>query len=406
MRTPSNYLILSSLIRYASQFSLTFIFAQTLGPEAVGTFSLSLAIASPIYLFAGWGLRRLILTLSRDVSYRTYRTIRTVLSVLAFAIVCAIGFFFAPSHLDAITLVALIKLSELYLDWANTYLQKASLYSGIVILAGVNAIVTISSVTILGIITKDLRYTLLGAAVAISIATTVTVMYSVRRAVSEAEREEPISRPDVWLVLRSGFPLAVAAMATVLLQTVPQYLLAATNGTSAVGLFAVLMYLTFFSEIVLNGHAQAWIPVARKIYAEAPQALSVQQALRAARGSSLISIGVSALAILGAFLLYPLVFGEFFAMKIDYVPPLMLIAACQPLLFFCSTALSVHNSYFKQLISSVIAIITTAAVGALIIPTNGATGALWAYAGAVIVRTMVSAIQLSASARSGRSTDE
>ncbi|MFE6735639.1 lipopolysaccharide biosynthesis protein [Microbacterium sp. NPDC057650] len=399
MRSPSNYLILSSVIRYISQFSLTFIFAHLFGVDAVGEYALALAVVSPFYVLAGWGLRNLVLTFSKDVSLRTYEFVRNLLTTVAFILVAAAAAFFVREHFLVVVLVAIMKVPDAYADFASGYLQRAAEYSRIAVIAVANAAMTVVPAFVIGFYSRDLVVTLLVTAAVLITTTAIMIPWALRLAVSAEARSVPVDGTDIRLVLRAGFPLAFAAAASMLLQTVPQYTLAVSDGAAEVGLFAVVMYLTFFSEIVLNGHAQAWIPTARRLRAEGREQLTVGAAVRAGRATALVVALISGAAIVGAYFLYPVFLGPFFSIQPGFVLPLLVIACCQPSLFFISTALSVHNNYGRQLTGSAIALAVAILSGLILIPQLATTGALWAYAIGVLVRTGISAWQLRASSR-------
>jgi O-antigen/teichoic acid export membrane protein len=387
---PAHFLILASAIRYASQFGLIFILAQLLGPRAVGIFALSLAITSPIFLLAGWGLRQLVLTLARTIGFSTYARARFILAGIALIASVVIAATLQPQNFFVIVLVALFKSAELFVDWASAYLQRALKHWQILTITTANALVSLTGAAISGAITADLNKTVAAYAVLYATSTTLLLPPLLRRSISKID-SKPYVGKDLWRILQSGFPLAISASTTVLIQTMPQYFLAATSDSAAVGHFAALLYLTFFSEIILNGHTQAWIPEARELHKSGR--LEIIATLRASTKSAIYSLSVSAAALGAGFFFLSKVLGPYYTLSLQESVPLLGIALFQPVAFYLLTALTVRNQYASHLGSSVVGVVVVAAASAAFVPIGGTTGALWSYTCATVARTLTAIVQ-------------
>jgi O-antigen/teichoic acid export membrane protein len=108
-----------------------------------------------------------------------------------------------------------------------------------------------------------------------------------------------------------------------------------------------------------------------------------------------IVLAVCALAIAAAsYVLYPLVFGEPYALSIPETVAIAVAIALLPFEYIGIYGLSVVNRYGTNIAVSVATVIICLGTSAVLIPRFGVAGALWAFASAIAARGLCACVVL------------
>lgn len=129
-------LVCASVIRYAGQLVLLVLIARFAGAQGVGTYTVALAVCAPVFIIAGFGIRTVRLTLRRPVPAASYERF-LLTSLLCGTALVAIIAVFLPSPLGLVAVViAVLRISETFLDLYGAMLQRAGRPRAIVAVMG------------------------------------------------------------------------------------------------------------------------------------------------------------------------------------------------------------------------------------------------------------------------------
>ena len=411
-------LVCASVIRYAGQLVLLVLIARFAGAQGVGTYTVALAVCAPVFIIAGFGIRTVRLTLRRPVPAASYERF-LLTSLLCGTALVAIIAVFLPSPLGLVAVViAVLRISETFLDLYGAMLQRAGRPRAIVAVMGAGVGLQVAGVAIVFALGGGLVLALLvsaGAHVLVLLAVTRPLALAPAAGDSAAAGEAasvvgtasaasavessgevplgdevpPESSAGSWRVLAAaGLPTGIAIGMLTLLSTMPQYLLSWAGGVEDAGRFAVLLYTVVAVEVLLHGLAQSWIPQARTLHEQGR--LSPAAVGRTALRWTVLT-GVPGLAGLGAAaLLLPVVLGPEFAVAGAHALPLAVAILLVPASFAADTAIVVRNRYVLSMSVSVTALVVGTVTGAILVGLGAfdLTGALWTFAVTMAVRAL------------------
>lgn len=392
-RTTS-WLLASNIVRNLAAIAVVILLARLTNSKILGDYALALAVTTPVFAFLQFGLKGVYLTLKHGVTYKSFLLIQALSMVLAIVFSIVIAIFISPQLLLTIFLVSLIKSNDAFGELFSGPLQKYGKPNLIFWGYSSTALFGTASVAVLLSLGMNLNIALSALAV-VSIAVTLSLM--ARKSIFLANSRVPTiqqiklsKRSQLVLILKAGLPTGLAASVLSLVITIPQYQVAVSSGTSAVGYLAVMLYGLAIVDIFLGTLTQAWIPRAQEL-------LHISQSDKKAFGKGIVQSIIlwSALMIpaatLGVFLmsiLFPPLLGKEFSMTIGIAVPLCVAIVLSPAQHFAGVGLVVKNYYFRSIIPSVLAAITATVFGFIFVMTMGlsAQGALWAIAIALAVR--------------------
>lgn len=385
------WLLLANVFRNLGLIALLILLAQYTDPATVGRYSLSLAIATPVFVLAEMGLRTVYLTMHEAILFRWYAAVRICASAAAGTVSVLIAAVVSTDLAATVALVSLVKFADSCSDMFSGPLQHydrtpwiAAAYGGLAT-AG-TAIVWISLAT-----TASLN-TALASLVLVSAGTAVAMMLAARHRLRRAERAEQMPwRTATRRIVLAGLPTGFSWALLSLVSSVPQYFLAATYGQSAVGRFAVLLYIVAAVELFMNALTQSWIPQGRALLKATPEPRRFARGV--ARSATLWTLVFLPLAVVGvwvAALLFPVIFGPSYAISL---PEGVAVAACVtaiPFVFFGSMGLSLQNRWNSGIVLGVAAAVTSVLACTLLVAPLAVVGALLATLAAYVARGGVS----------------
>ena len=392
MTRSTLWLLFANAFRNVGLIALLILVARYTNPTIVGEYSLALAIAAPVFVFAELGLRTVYLTLHRPIGFRQYILLRFVMGVFAYLVTVAIAAVFVPQILTTVALVAAVKLADSVSDLLSAPMQLfhrpeliAAAYAG---LAAVGTAVVWSLLAVF----RSLDIALAGLLL-VSIATAVAMAAPTRRLLIANHTPRNGGPRDAFeTLIRAGLPTGVSWSLLSLVSTVPQYFLAWSHEKASVGLFAILLYIVAAVELFMNALTQAWIPQGRALHAR-----SARDPVRFTRSVAVFAAWWTAafvpIAIIGvwvASLLFPILFGAQYQISLAAAVPIVLCVVALPAVFFGSMALSIQNRYTHGLALGISAAAVSVAACAVLIPAFGVPGALWATFLAYLTRAATS----------------
>ena len=388
MLPPAVNLVGANIARYLSQFVLLLLILRTQSPQAAGLFVLAMAIATPMFSLADLGLKSIYLTHKREYGIPAYLLLLAASTSFAFVTVSGVTSAFGWVPAGLILLVALNKLTECFLFFWGGPLQARGQTHRTLRIYVLNAIATIGFAGIALVIFDDLLLALSGSL----LSSVLCVWLMGRHADLTSGHDGPIlSRAGD--IARAGFPMGVSFAMIALVSTVPQYGLAASVGPSAAARFAVAIYAVVAIEVFMHPVSQAWLTNA--VHQRSAGNRELARFTLATIRKWTLMLAVCALAIAAAsYVLYPLVFGEPYALSIPETVAIAVAIALLPFEYIGIYGLSVVNRYATNIAVSAATVIVCLGASAVLIPRFGVAGALWAFASAIAARGLCACVVL------------
>jgi O-antigen/teichoic acid export membrane protein len=255
--------MMGNLIYAASQWGILVLLARLGNPEAVGQFSLGLAITAPIMLFAGLNLRAVQATDARRLfDFADYAGTRALTTIAAVFLIFAIG---ATAYRGEIAMTiaafALTKGIEALSDvvyglWQqhermDLVAQSLMLRGGLSLIATAICFAAFHSVWI----------AVCGIAAAWAV---VFATFDLRLAIVVAGGWQAVlprfSVPLMKQLIRLSLPLGIVTMLLSFNGNIPRYLISQMRGVRELGVFAALGYILIAGTMIVSALGQSAIP--------------------------------------------------------------------------------------------------------------------------------------------------
>ncbi|MFJ3391475.1 lipopolysaccharide biosynthesis protein [Leifsonia aquatica] len=398
----TSWLLVANLFRNLGLIAILVLLARFTDETSVGHYSLALAINTPIFVFAEFGMRTVYLTLHREYRFSSYTAVRVAMIGAALVVGTIVALFFPPEIALTIVLVAAVKFMDSLSDLFSAPLQKYNAAARITRGYFVGAVLGSAVVALTLWQTRSLNVALL-ALLGVSTIVALGLMWPpARRLVAVAQRGHLFAprRTELDAIVRAGLPTGVSWAMLALVSTTPQYFLAPTHGAADVGRFAIILYVLAAVELFLNALSQSWIPTARAQWASNDGLRPFANAVaRVSARWTVIFVPLGALGALATWLLLPLVFGASYALTWVELLPLTLCVLSTPAVFFGAIGLTVRNLYLEGIVLSTSAAVASIVMCAVLIGPFGIAGALWATFIAYCVRAAAAFVILYRSKR-------
>ncbi|WP_336628958.1 MULTISPECIES: lipopolysaccharide biosynthesis protein [unclassified Microbacterium] len=386
----TGYLLAANVLRYVGPLGMLVLLAQFTTPDTVGAYTLSLAIVTPMFVFAQLSLRTVYLTIRPPVRIAVLLGVQAAALLFAAIVTGIIGGVFQAALLPLLAAAALGKIMDAYVDLLSGPLQAAGrerriFWASLAVGAGSLAFAAAGLLA-----TGSVVVSLVALAAGTLCAALPFLYLPVRRAEREAGTWSWRADADTRArVVRAGVPMGVAIAIMSLMSVLPQYVLAGVIGQAVAGRFAVMLYMYAVADIAGMSLAQAWIPTGRRSYetGEPRRWLARPVLLWTALFLPATVFGLW----LGAMLL-PLLFGPAFGFGIAEAVPLGCAIVLLPFAHFTAITVSIQNRYTHVLALSAAAVVVSATLCAVLIPIWGLAGGFWALAAAIGVRGIVALV--------------
>ena len=396
--TSTVYLLGAQFLRNLGPLIILLLLARLTTPETVGTYSLSLALVTPFFVFAQLGMRTVTLTLQPEARFRHYTLVQA--TAVAGALVAALIFGSLASAVAVLILACagLSKVSDNFADFVSGSLQRhdraRTVFVGSLLSA---ALVSITTAVVI-YATRNLTASLTALAVSSLICTYVLLFRPARRVTAGAEDSVSYHAPEAGEIRRivlAGLPLGVAMSLMSLISTVPQYIVTSAFGEAETARLAVLLYIYALADIVTGVVSQAWIPQAQRLELHTHRSARLLAVTARHAGSWTIAyVPITAVGLILASVLIPLVFGPTYTLSLLEAVPLGFAVVLLPAAHFLATAVAIRNDYAHTLTLAVGSTALSLAACIVLIPSMGLAGAFWAVMVAVASRAALAAVIL------------
>lgn len=395
LRRSLSWTLLGELVFAACQWISLMVVAKLGSPEALGRYSLGLAVATPVIVLANLHLRPIWVVDVRErpeheraqwADYLGLRLAVQPIALLVVALVCWIRGW--PSTTIAVVLmIALIRAAGSVSDMLYAPAQRAERMDPIGIsrmLAGVAWL----SMLALGLALGS-ELLALGLVALASLALTLT--WDLRHAKRLESTRPRFDRAALARLIRLALPMGLAAGLLGVSGNLPAYVLELDHGLAEVGFFAAVLSILQASGVVNVALGNAAIPRLAKLAVAEPKKFWKLLAKLLVLTGLLNGLGLVLVLLLGELYLRLAYTPEY----VVYQPQLILAAIAAIVLGLAnmlSQTLTALGRFRSQLVLNVVALIGSLGLCFLLIPEGGIEGAVWALLGLAIFRLVLYAL--------------
>lgn len=377
-------LLISNLAKSAVLLVFFIAISRLLGANELGTYSLALAITTPLFAFGLLGSRIARLTGPTSLSNKSFEIALLISGGFATALSILFSMSFFSNTLEAVFWVSIFKWSDLYSELYAGDLQNRG-RTGKLAFTSVLGSVFVSALPVgILIFGKNLGLSLV-------IFATCGWAFALLLRYFSTKTQLPASTHQVSNIIRLGLPLGISGAIAALGSTVPQYRVGATLGDAAVGTLAIFLYVYALVDIFGAAYGQAWISRIQSVIHRDSQRKFV---LKVSLYSSLAMIPLAIIGLFAFGLMAPFVFGSHFTLSMEQALPLFLALVFLPYTHVISTALFVRMHYKRSMFMMIFSTGITTVFSILLVPTLGISGGLWAVTIGVAVRAITSTVLL------------
>lgn len=241
----------NSLVAFV-KFFIIWLIAKILNVEAVGQFTLALAVITPIMLFANMKLRSIYVK-EQQANLHEFMTVRLMVSIAAIFLIILISFLFYSEILLLIIILSIIRALDLYEDMLFAHLQKNE------------QLVSVSKYTIAKQILLLLVFTIalvssLNLVIALLLQLFGQLLFILfERRKIKIPNKRSFSKKAIYAILLIGIPIGCIQLLISLNTYIPRFILESVGSTELLGYFAVISYITVISNIVIGAITQSYL---------------------------------------------------------------------------------------------------------------------------------------------------
>lgn len=333
-----------SLSWAATQWVLVWLFARFAGgAEAVGEYSLVLAIATPIFVTCQLGLRTVYLSLSESYQWRTYLTLRLAGILVGSFLVVMYFSFFVDVSFWLWGAILLLKCADTYLDLCYAQMQRRGMLRQIGTLNLVNSFSTICLAILALWLVESVATAILGSATM-----SWVIVAVVQRTMVVWPTGDNSASAGYRRILAAGVPTMISEALAVVANYLPIILLGQIADEAEVGVFTTAAFLLTFAHLSGSILKDIWITSFRLTLEKYGSDVMFRQSHRMA--ILLVALGLAAapVVIAAGSSVLQFIFGSEFGLT--YVELTLLALAALPIMpsYVYTVSLNVLNRFSEQ----------------------------------------------------------
>lgn len=362
---------------YGLQWLNMIILARLSGPEAVGLYTLGLALANPIMALGSLMFRMVYITDQQNrwgfADYNAVRFVALPLGVVAIGAV-AFGLGYGDLTLIMILLAASWKMAETLSDVNYAIPHKTGDMRAIAVSMVARAAVSSLVLALALKLTARLDLSL----AAFSVVWWLFYLFYDRRFERDAEAKKgEASRIEL---VRFAMPMAVSAAVVYLTFSLPRIVLDQYENTATLGVFAAISHLLLIGALVVNSLGSAITPRLSRHFAAGNLTHYYREVTIGVAAAALVSLGFIVVAAIAGEFLITLIYGRAIGSEASLIVAMSLASFpiyVGSMLGFVPPAL---QAYRFHLAVNIITVAGTALAAFWFIPDHGALGAIYAIA--------------------------
>lgn len=391
LRANAAWNLAAQLLYAATQWGILVVLTKRTSPEVLGVFALATATTAPIYALLNLNLRGVQATDAEErFPFGTYLSHRLGSSLLAQLVVQAVVMLagFDAFTRQVVMLVGLSKGVEAVSDVCYGLYQHRERMDGIgrsMIARGTGALLIF---TALLWTTGDLRVALLGQLVSWTAVLLLHDLPVARRLVGGPLALTAARAPLIALT-RLAWPLGIVVLLSSSTHSIPRWYLEGSVGTRELGIFAALAYLAHIGQTVVVAVTQAAIPRLARAFAAGQLRRFVGLAAGMLGVGALVGLLSVAVAAFAGEPILALLYTAEYAGEGSLFALVMLAGGVTYVARIALHVLTAARRFTVQLPIAAVGLATMVTGCALLVPTLGAAGAAWAWAGSQAVVAVV-----------------
>lgn len=331
------------------------------GPEALGSYGLLFAVATPIFVAAQLGLRTIYLSQKCAWPWSTYVQFRLLGLALGTVALVVLIFVIPTLSVGLGITVLLMKIFDSILDLDLARIQYSGRILTVAVLSLIGAPLSLLFSTVGALATGNLSVAVLGAALS-SLIVSMAARWQAARVVYIPDSENTGARE----ILQASVPVTSAQLLASLLLSLPSFFLASSADLVAVGIYAGISYILTVSDLLGSSISKVLITPLRNIVRDTGPNAAIRYICLTSARIAMIGLAGGAMFVLLGSKVFQFIYGPEFSLS---YPVLSLLAAAAIFIVIShvqSVVLNVLNRYHKVAFSFFLACVVAACVGGLL----------------------------------------
>ena len=235
----------------------------------LGIFTLSIALATPVYMFFSFQLRTIQVTdVESSYGFNSFLVLRCFSGFLALTVVLGVVWIIKIEESDALVLVSVccVKMVEGISEIYNSRLQILGRVEKIAISFSLKGMASIAGMYVGLLIFGGLLY---GILISLMLLMLVVVLYDYlmgRRVSDTRGAPKPTTLAAIKHILFKGLPLGLVMLLVALNANVPKYVADYLLGRELQGIYSALVYFYVLGNLLISSVGQVAVPMLAKLY--------------------------------------------------------------------------------------------------------------------------------------------
>lgn len=404
---PASALARNSLLTLIANISLALsnwlilvVIAKNFDGAQLGQFVLALSITSPLFLFASFKVRTLVIV---DKYWRykleEYANARLLANTIVTVLLALIAIITLEFHVSLIFIVVVYKWFDTWSEFCQSYMRRVDAYRTACVSLTARSLLTIASVMLVTFTSSNFEYMLICWCV---IAGIFTVFDTVKvYQLSTSCETKPMSASLIFSagsvkrslqLYKQYFTVAVALMISALFVYLPNFLLTYQLGVVQAGQFATISYFLVAGGILINSLSQAATPQLVNLHKSQNQTAFISLVVKLCGMGVAIGIAGVIVAYLGGEYFLTLFYNSDIGEHADVLIWVMAAAAIRYIYIFIGTSYASLQLFQIQTKIYAVGLIVMFFSCLLLIETNGLVGAAQAMFAATVCEFVLFAL--------------
>lgn len=364
--------IFSQLINTLSKLGIFIALMQIGNASVAGSYTLSLAVVTPVFLMFGFSLREIYVTHRESPTFIDFLKLRTFAGLGGIACSTLIGFIFYADSFGVIVAMSIYRFTELLVDIRGGHFQRHGQFTLMAYLTIALAVSTATTIVAVFYLTHSLIPSILAGSFSAFIVFCISNFKSIRKKESSnTTKNKKLKSSSIYY---QGFMLSTSAFAVSFGTNVPVLLIGSFHSPATVGIYSSIYNIMSVSNILFSSITQ----VELKEYAGFAKNSEYKKILE--RGRKVV-FALTSIAVFGAAIIIfagqpilALAFNQDFAGQQLALSVMAATICVTPLGFILDAQLTAMHKFSTQGKLSLLTLIFTVIVSFLLIPSLGILG--------------------------------
>jgi O-antigen/teichoic acid export membrane protein len=357
------------------QWLVLIIIARIGGAEDVGTFTLALALTTPIMSFCALGMRTILASdVGHDRTLGAYLSAKVAITTLGLLVCIGVAAWYGTPSCWTIVAIAVAKTIESFSDMCYGYAQQAQNMNRIATSLIMRGTLSTAFLALIYAATDSLAVSACAYAASWLLILVLYDRHSVMETLQAIDKKTVTAAKSVLII---GIPLGISALMTNLGINIPRYFLENNFGAKELGIFSSMAYFITVGNVPVMALGNALVPVLAIHHMKGDTRRFNGMILKAIFGVCILGLcGIAASFFLGHYVLN-LVYGPAFAERADILPLIAIAAAIGYVGNILGYAISSAKIFIAQAPAQILVSVISLSGSFFLIPSLGLTGAAY-----------------------------